>query len=478
MPAVALPPTPPVLLHVTHQHADWIFSHLAPRGRIVALSKPHLDLTDLIAAAVKKAGPCRMTVCVWEVGQDAVEKLVELHRRGAFLSSRFIVPPAQTEDDERHYTRFREIFGPDAIIEAACHAKVAILENDRWSIAVRGSLNMYSCGDVESFDIDDSPEICALVNEYAEDPETVSAYPKPKEARERADRLVAAHVQPGCRFFGLTAGYDLPAIVDALLARTGPATVTIGTAYMAAASSALIAAMPGSRPLFGRAAVTLDHKGSTAKAALAAFGPERIRIAMTHAKIITIRNTGWNLTIRGSANMCRNLRVENFDISDDPAVANQADAFVDYMFAATPEGLRVPQTIISRALRGALNDTETPEPTTSGPLKLTWSVPRPVSAGVLPEAKRLPSSVLLLPRVVTLPRLVNLLLPLGAAPALLAPAASSTLAPASERPRHDSTSSPQPTTPRPALTLPRRGAALQLPLALPRALPPPAEKEP
>lgn len=467
MPAVALPPTPPVLLHVTHQHADWIFSHLAPRGRIVALSKPHLDLTDLIAAAVKKAGPCRMTVCVWEVGQDAVEKLVELHKRGAFTAARFIVPPAQTEDDERHYARFREIFGPDAIIEAACHAKVAILENDRWSIAVRGSLNMYSCGDVESFDIDDSPEICALVNEYAEDPETVAAYPKPKEARERADRLVAAHVRPGCRFFGLTAGYDLPAIVDALLARTGPATVTIGTAYMAAASSALIAAMPGSRLLFARASVTLDHKGSTAKAALAAFGPERIRIAMTHAKIITIRNTGWNLTIRGSANMCRNLRVENFDISDDPAVANQADAFVDYMFAATPEGLRVPQTIISRALRGALNDTETPEPTTSGPLKLTWSkrdVALPRLLGGLASAPATP------PGLPIHPLRLFLGLPLDS----LRGVAAATLGIVPETSSH----APQPTTARRALTLPRRGAALQLPPPLLAAPRPPAEKEP
>ncbi len=393
MPAVALPPTPPVLLHVTHQHADWIFERLAPKGRIVALSKPHISLTNLIAAAAKKAGPCRMTVCVWEVGQHDVEALVELHARGAFTEARFIVPPAQTDDDAAHYARFREIFGPDAIIEAACHAKIACLENERWSIAIRGSLNMYSCGDIESFDIDDSPEICALVREYAVDPETVSAYPKPKEARERADRLVAAHVRPECRFFGLTAGYDLPAIVDALLERTGPATVTIATAYMAAASSQRIAAMPGSRLLFARASVTLDHKGSTAKAAAAAFGLPRIRIAMTHAKIITIRNEEWNITIRGSANMCRNLRVENFDISDEPAVADQADAMVDHFFDRTPEGLHVPQTIISRAMRSALGDTSQPEPTepTRGPIKLTWSkrdiVPLP---GLLRSRRGLP----------------------------------------------------------------------------------------
>ncbi len=469
MPAVALPPTPPVLLHVTHQHADWIFSHLAPRGRIVALSKPHLDLTDLIAAAAKKAGPCRMTVCVWEVGQSAVEKLVELHKRGAFTDARFIVPPAQTDDDDAHYARFREIFGPDAIIEAACHAKVAILENDRWSIAIRGSLNMYSCGDVESFDIDDSPEICALVNEYAEDPETVSAYPKPKEARERADRLVAAHVAPGCRFFGLTAGYDLPAIVDALLERTGPATVTIATAYMAAASSAKIAAMPGSRLLFARASVTLDHKGSTAKAAVAAFGPERIRIAMTHAKLITIRNAEWNLTIRGSANMCRNLRVENFDISDDPAVADQADAFVDHHFREMPEGLRVPQTIISRVLRRALSDTaEEPTGPARGPIKLTWSKRDVTLPRLLGGLAATPTAA---PALSVHPLRLLLSLPLNS----LCGVATTTLSVVPECSSHV----PQPTTTRAPITLLRaRAAALPLRPALPQAQPLPAETKP
>lgn len=233
MPAVILPPTPAALLHVTHQHADWIFDRLQPRGRIVALSKGHLSLTDLLAAALKKSGPARVTVCVWNVGEHDIEALTELRDRGAFLSARFIVPPAsEGTADFQIYARFRELFGSDAIVEAACHAKIAIVENGRWAIAIRGSLNMYACGDIESFDVDDSPEVCALVRDYAADPETVAAYPKPVEARERADRLAAAHVRRGCRFFGLTAGYDLPTMVAAFLAVTGPARVSISTAYL------------------------------------------------------------------------------------------------------------------------------------------------------------------------------------------------------------------------------------------------------
>ena len=454
MPAVALPPTPAVLLHVTHQHADWIFDRLQPRGRIVALSKGHLSLTDLLAAAIKKSGPARVTVCVWNVGEHDIEALTELRDRGAFLSARFIVPPAsEGTADFQIYARFRELFGPEAIVEAACHAKIAIVENDRWSIAIRGSLNMYACGDIESFDVDDSPEVCALVRDYAADPETVAAYPKPVEARERADRLAAAHVRRGCRFFGLTAGYDLPTMVAAFLAVTGPARVSISTAYLGPEAGTWLAPLPGARACFGRAFVKLDHKGKSARAALDAWGAERVRIAMIHAKIVTIRNEAWHLTVRGSANMCRNLHAEQYDVTDDPAVADQADALLDHFFRETPEGLRVPQTIIGRVMRSALGGSEG-DVAVSGLLRL----PTAAFLGGRAPALRLPDR-----RVVLATALVT---------------SAATTPAASDSAQHLSTSSPQPTTPRPALTLPRRAAALRLPREPPRALPPPAGKAP
>jgi len=450
MPAVALPPTAPVLLHVTHQHADWIFEHIQPRGRVVALSKGHLSLTDLLAAALKKSGPARVTVCVWNVGEHDIEALTELRDRGAFLSARFIVPPAsEGTADFQIYARFRELFGADAIVEAACHAKIAIVENDHWSIAIRGSLNMYACGDIESFDVDDSPEVCALVRDYAASPETVAAYPRPVEARERADRLAAAHVRRGCRFFGLTAGYDLPTMVASFLAVTGPARVSISTAYLGPEAGAWLAPLPGARVCFGRAFVKLDHKGKGARAALDTWGAERIRIAMVHAKIVTIRNEEWGLTVRGSANMCRNLHAEQYDITDDPAVADQADAMLDYFFRETPEGLHVPQTIIGRVMRAALGGTSERDVTPAARL-LRLLAPAALGRGA--ASLRLPDRGVVFPAALV--------------------ASTAATATASTSGQHLSTSAGKP------ITLPRRGAVLQLPLALPRALPPPAEKEP
>lgn len=174
---------------------------------------------------------------------------------------------------------------------------------------------------------------------------------------------------------------------------------------------------------------------------------------MVHAKIVTIRNEAWHLTIRGSANMCRNLHAEQYDVTDDPAVADQSDALLDHFFRETPEGLRVPQTIIGRVMRSALGGSEG-DVAVSGLLRL----PTAAFLGGRAPALRLPDR-----RVVLATALVT-----------SAATTPTTSAPA----QHLSTSSPQPTTPRPALTLPRRAAALRLPREPPRALPPPAGKAP
>ena len=169
---------------------------------------------------------------------------------------------------------------------------------------------------------------------------------------------------------------------------------------------------------------------------------------MVHAKIVTIRNEAWHLTIRGSANMCRNLHAEQYDVTDDPAVADQADALLDHFFRETPEGLRVPQTIIGRVMRAALGGTSERDVTPAARL-LRLLAPAALGRGA--AALRLPDRGVVFPA------------------ALVAPAAT---AAASTSGQHLSTSAGKP------ITLPRRGAALQLPLPLLAAPRPRAGKAP
>lgn len=357
-----LPPTPPTILHVTHQHAEWIFGQLQPRGRIVLLSRGHLSLTDLIAAAVKRSGPARITICVWGISYEDVGLLQSLRDSGAATSVRLLVPPkpphtatkSKLATDGRptgpvdDYDALRAIFGRENVILTATHAKIATVQNDRWSIAIRGSMNMYACSHAEQSDIDDSPEICALVDAYAASPQQDAAYPNKAQEPSRA-RAALEQLVPGARLFGITAGFSLGALLSAALEKTGPARVSVITARCGKKEADVLAALPDSRLVLGQSVVALAKE--TARHAEQAMTPERVRVAMVHAKIVTIRNDRWNLVIRSSMNLSQNLRAEQFDVCDDAAIADQADAWIGEIFEQTPPGIWTAQTTLSNVER-------------------------------------------------------------------------------------------------------------------------------
>jgi hypothetical protein len=64
-----------------------------------------------------------------------------------------------------------------------------------------------------------------------------------------------------------------------------------------------------------------------------AFGDDVIRVTKTHAKFLLIRNTKWNLVVRTSMNLNANACFENFEISDDKAMAEFLEGVIADVFA-------------------------------------------------------------------------------------------------------------------------------------------------
>jgi hypothetical protein len=73
------------------------------------------------------------------------------------------------------------------------------------------------------------------------------------------------------------------------------------------------------------------------------FGDAAIRITKNHAKFCLIENDGWSLVIRTSANLNRNRRLENFEISDDPGMAAYVREVCDELFGSHEPGAQFDQ---------------------------------------------------------------------------------------------------------------------------------------
>ncbi len=151
-------------------------------------------------------------------------------------------------------------------------------------------------------------------------------------------------LEPGCELFILTFGQF--SLIDALctvLEQTGPADVTLATWTAADAdlrqSAELLrtAAISSMRFLVDRSFLTRHPAYCATMREL--FGDECIRTARTHAKWALISNDRWKIVFRTSMNLNSNPRLENLEISADPALFDFLLSVADEIFDEQPKGL-------------------------------------------------------------------------------------------------------------------------------------------
>lgn len=145
-------------------------------------------------------------------------------------------------------------------------------------------------------------------------------------------------IEHGCEIYGLTMGqWSLVDLITHVLEYTGPADLVIST-WTAANHDIGFAnrlLTDGSiRSLRFVVDFSFQSRQPAYCAALrAAFGDESIRVTKNHAKYVLVRNAEWNVVIRTSMNLNENRRMESFEVSDCPAMAEWMAEVVGQLFA-------------------------------------------------------------------------------------------------------------------------------------------------
>ena len=150
-------------------------------------------------------------------------------------------------------------------------------------------------------------------------------------------------LEPGMELYVLTFGqFSLIDAICHVVEQTGPADVDISTWTAAHAdltrASALLeqSAIRRMRWLVDRSFPA--RQPSFTERMVELFGEEAIRVTQSHAKFVVVRNERWNLAIRTSMNLNENPRLENIEVSDDPALAGFLVGVMDELFAEVAPG--------------------------------------------------------------------------------------------------------------------------------------------
>lgn len=147
---------------------------------------------------------------------------------------------------------------------------------------------------------------------------------------------IVGKIEKGMRRFGFTAGqFSMSDLIEYILNQTGPADLYIST--WAASSAGLKKTFEFlNNGMLRNLKFMIDagakqYRDNQFGDLLDKFG-DCIRTTRIHAKFFVIRNENWDIVVRTSANLNRNLRLENFEIDENKDFADFFQKFFDEAF--------------------------------------------------------------------------------------------------------------------------------------------------
>ena len=133
---------------------------LEPGFRLVGLTKGQFSMLDLVRAVLQQTGPAKLRITTWTMGIRDAETAGYLLQQGQITGLQLLTDRSFPGRQPGYCDRVRQLFGEDAIRVTNIHAKIALIENDAWSVCIRGSMNLTRNPRFEQFDIDDDRAIC------------------------------------------------------------------------------------------------------------------------------------------------------------------------------------------------------------------------------------------------------------------------------------------------------------------------------
>lgn len=137
---------------------------------------------------------------------------------------------------------------------------------------------------------------------------------------------------PGCEIFGLTKGqFSLVEILEHCLDYTGPAHLAVSTWTAGGGDVQHLDWLVQNKKILSCQwlldASFPSRKWEYCELLAQRFGEDSLRFSSVHLKCVLIKNDQWNLCIRTGMNLNKCLRVEHFEISDDPELMRFLLAF-------------------------------------------------------------------------------------------------------------------------------------------------------
>ena len=141
---------------------------IEPRCEIFGLTGGQFSFIDMMEHVLNCIGPAHCIVSTWTAAYASIERAMRFCDDTRLLSCRWLVDRSFMARKPELCKHLRDTFGDDCIRTASSHAKFMLLWNDKWSIAMRTSMNLNQNPRIEDFEISDDPDLLEYMRKLCE----------------------------------------------------------------------------------------------------------------------------------------------------------------------------------------------------------------------------------------------------------------------------------------------------------------------
>ena len=132
---------------------------------VFGLTKGDFSMIDILRHVAKEIGPCDIACGTWTAAAAEIKQAFDMLEDRNIRSIRFLVDRSFPQRQPKYYAALLQRFGDDCVRMARFHAKFILLENERFSVAVRTSMNLNLNERIEFYEISEGTPISGYLRQ-------------------------------------------------------------------------------------------------------------------------------------------------------------------------------------------------------------------------------------------------------------------------------------------------------------------------
>ena len=136
---------------------------VTPGMSLFAITRGQFSMIDAALACLDQTGPASISVWTWTVADYEIECLERLRKDERILAGRLIIDAGARGRNAGLIRQWQSTFGAESVRYVVNHAKMFTIQNERFKLLLRGSMNLNFNPRFEQLDITEGGEDFELV---------------------------------------------------------------------------------------------------------------------------------------------------------------------------------------------------------------------------------------------------------------------------------------------------------------------------